>query len=177
MKKGENEENKEEKGKMRKMKTKEFDYYIFIDYSENLIGYNIIEKVKIKELLSKINKFDHYRGVKNKKLYLKAIKPRFEKENITQTLFKWKIRELRFNLEIFSDVIRFIKENDNCFLFLSIDDNQYKSFINLIKILSINNLKILKESEINKKSLEYRLSLIIDNMLNLERYKRLNNKQ
>jgi len=29
-------------------KMKEFDYYIFIDYSENLIGYNIIEKEKLK---------------------------------------------------------------------------------------------------------------------------------
>lgn len=34
------------------MKTKEFDYYIFIDYSENLIGYTIIEN-KNKNFISK----------------------------------------------------------------------------------------------------------------------------
>jgi len=31
---------------------KEFDYYIFIDYSENLIGYSIIENKKLKNLLN-----------------------------------------------------------------------------------------------------------------------------
>ena len=31
------------------MDKKEFDYYIFIDYSENLIGYLIIEVCRIKE--------------------------------------------------------------------------------------------------------------------------------
>ena len=31
---------------------KEFDYYIFVDYSENLIGYSIIEK-KVKRINSK----------------------------------------------------------------------------------------------------------------------------
>ena len=41
------------------MKKEEFDYYIFMDYSENLIGYIIINKEKIKELLPKIIKLKH----------------------------------------------------------------------------------------------------------------------
>ena len=36
-----------------------FDYYIYIDYSENLIGYIIIHKDKIEELLPKLSKFRH----------------------------------------------------------------------------------------------------------------------
>ena len=40
--------------------SKEFDYYIFIDYSENLIGYIIIDERRINELLSKISKLKHY---------------------------------------------------------------------------------------------------------------------
>lgn len=32
-----------------KNKKKEFDYYIYIDYSENLIEYSIIEKLKKKK--------------------------------------------------------------------------------------------------------------------------------
>ena len=40
----------------------EFDYYIFIDYSEDFLGYLIIEKDKIKELISKISKFSHYKN-------------------------------------------------------------------------------------------------------------------
>jgi len=35
------------------MEKKEIDYYIYIDYSENLIGYNIIEKNKVKDFASK----------------------------------------------------------------------------------------------------------------------------
>ena len=41
---------------------KEFDYYIFIDYSENLIGYSIIEK---KRLRSYFRKFPNLPIIKN----------------------------------------------------------------------------------------------------------------
>ena len=64
------------------MGAKEFDYYIFIDYSEDLIGYNIIERNKIFELLPKISKIKHYKEVKHKKQYLKAIKSNIEKNNL-----------------------------------------------------------------------------------------------
>ncbi len=56
------------------MKTEQFDYYIFIDYSEDYLGYLIIEREKIKEFLPKISKFAHYRELKNKSAYLKSIK-------------------------------------------------------------------------------------------------------
>ena len=49
------------------MGAKEFDYYIFIDYSEDFIGYNIIGKEKIKELLPRISKIKHYKEIKHKK--------------------------------------------------------------------------------------------------------------
>ncbi len=156
------------------MKKQEFDYYIYIDYSENLIGYAIIERCKIKEILSKITKLGHYKGIKHKKEYLKAIKARFEKEKITDLLFGWKIRDMRLNLEVFTDTIRFISENSNCILFLCIDNKQYNAFMRLIEIVPHERLKVLRESELNKKSLEYRLSIIIDNMLNLERFRRMN---
>ena len=52
---------------------KDYDYYIFLDYSEDLIGYNIIEQKKIIELLPKISRFEHYKGRKNRKIYLKHI--------------------------------------------------------------------------------------------------------
>ena len=60
---------------------KEFDYYIFIDFSENLIGYSIIENNKLKELLPKILRFRHYEDAKNRKLYLKNPNLFFEIEN------------------------------------------------------------------------------------------------
>ena len=37
-------------------KRREFDYYIYIDYSENWLGYMIIERDKINEFMSKISK-------------------------------------------------------------------------------------------------------------------------
>lgn len=46
----------------------DFDYYIFIDYSENLIGYNIIEKEKVGELLLKTSRFRHYKAAKERSI-------------------------------------------------------------------------------------------------------------
>jgi len=161
-----------------KMKTQEFDYYIYIDFSENLIGYTIIEKSNVKEIISKIVKFDHYSGVKHKKEYLRAIKLRFEKENILSLLYRCKICEMRSNLEIFVDIIDFIRKNDNCIIFLSIDNQQYDAFLRIMKVMpDKKNILILRESQIVRGTLEYRLSLIIDNMLNLERVRRLNDNQ
>jgi len=152
------------------MEKRDFDYYIFIDYSANLIGYNIIEKEKIKELLPKISKLHHYKKIKHKKEYISAVKKRFEKENIEDYLLKLKIKKIRLNLEIFIDVIKFIKKNDNCAIFISVDNHQYNSFIKLIKIVQHQkDLVIIRESELNKNSVEYRLSLIIDNLLNIKR--------
>jgi hypothetical protein len=53
------------------MVAKQFDYYIFIDYSENLVGYSIIDKNKMKELLPKISRFKHYREAGDRKQYLR----------------------------------------------------------------------------------------------------------
>ena len=61
---------------------KEFDYYIYIDYSENLIGYAIIDKEKVKDLLPKISRFRHYRDSRNRKIYLKHIKNTIKKDKI-----------------------------------------------------------------------------------------------
>lgn len=160
------------------MKSKEFDYYIYIDYSENLIGYIIINKCCVKEIISKIIKFDYYRGVKHKKEYLRAIKPRIEKENILSLIQKYRICDMRLNIEIFADIIHFISNNNNCFILLSIDNQQFDSFLRIMKLIpNEKNILILKESELKKGTIEHRLSLIIDNLLNLERMKRYSNQK
>ena len=64
----------------------EFDYYIFIDYSENYLGYLIIEKEKIKDFLPRISKFAHYRELKHKKAYLNSIKKIGEILNILKNM-------------------------------------------------------------------------------------------
>ena len=87
--------------KIKNKRKKEFDYYIYVDYSENLSGYSIIEKSKLKELLPKISKLTHYRKVVHKRAYLVAIRKRFEREEIAKLLLKWKIRNIRENTEIF----------------------------------------------------------------------------
>ena len=146
-----------------------FDYYLFIDYSENLIGYNIIEKSKIDEALPKISKLKHYKSVKHKREYLNAIKKMFENENVCGFFLKTKIKEIRQNIEIYTDVADFLKNHANCIAFVSIDNNQYMSFCRLVKIIDGENTKIVKESDLKKDSAEYKLSLVIDNLLNLER--------
>ncbi|MBI5148247.1 hypothetical protein HZA33_01055 [Candidatus Pacearchaeota archaeon] len=147
-----------------------FDYYIYIDYSKNLIGYIIIEKNRIEEILPKISKLHHYKDIKHRKEYISAMKKRFEKERIKSLLYKWKIREIRLNLDIFIDIAEFVKKRDNCIIFISVDNNQYYSFMKLLEIIPHQkHLVIVKESELKKGSIEYKLGLIIDTMLNIER--------
>ena len=151
------------------MGAKQFDYYIFIDYSDNLIGYIIIEKLKIKYLLPKIFRFRHYREAGDKKLYLKNVKKTFKRENLLNYFLKHKIRETRQNIEIFLDIGEFIKNNPNCLIFASIDNKQYNNFQNFVKIVNGENIKVVKESELKVGTVEYQISLVLDNWLNIER--------
>ena len=130
---------------------KEFDYYIFIDFSENLIGYNIIEKQKLKELLPKILRFRHYKEVGNKKLYLKNIRRTIKKENIKSLFLKLKIK--------------------NCIIFISVDNRQYSAFRKMVDIVDGKNVIVKQESELVKGTPEYQASLVLDNMLNAVRLK------
>ena len=151
---------------------REFDYYIFIDFSENLIGYNIIENKKLKELLPKISKFAHYKQLKHKLAYIHSIKKRIEKENILSYFVKYKIKELYKNTEIYADVLEFIKKHDNCIIFISVDDRQYKVFNKLVGFVDGKRVAVKKESELIKGTPEYQASLVLDNLLNILRLKK-----
>ena len=153
---------------------KEFDYYIFIDYSENLIGYNIIEYVNLKNLLPKISKFTHYKELRYKSQYLHAIKSVIEKEKIVSYFIKSKIKEMRQNMEIYFDVFEFLKTHSNCIIFVSIDNHEYSNFEKFIKIFDVSKTIVKKESQLIKGTIEYKASLVIDTLLNIERLKRKN---
>lgn len=151
------------------MGAREFDYYVFIDYSEDLIGYIIVGKNNIKDCLSKISKLKHYKELKRKNLYLKSMRKLFQKNKILECLAKHKITELRYNVELCSEVFNFCKNNPHSEVFISVDDRQYKGFMKLIKIVDGKRFTIIKEGELRKNSNEYKLSLIIDTLLNLKR--------
>ncbi len=153
------------------MGAKEFDYYIFIDYSENYLGYLIIEKSKIKEFLPKISKFAHYRELKHKKAYLNSIRKVVEKNEVCFHLHKLKIRKTEETPEIYSDILEFLKEHNNCLIFISIDNKQFRNFRKLVKIFDGKNIKVVKESELKKHTPEYKISLVLDTLLNLTRLK------
>ena len=102
------------------MGAKEFDYYIFIDYSEDFIGYNIIEFNKIKDLLPKISKIKHYKEVNHKKQYLGAIKRTLNNNKIINYFLALKIKKVTQTLEIFTDIAEFIKAHGNFLIFVSI---------------------------------------------------------
>src|SRR3989344_2474931 len=144
---------------------KEFDYYIFIDFSENLIGYDIIEKGKIKELLPKISKLSHYRELRYKREYLNSMKKLFARENINSYLLKMKIFNMRDNIELFAEILEFIKKHNNCIIFISVDDFQYKAFSKLVQVVDNNKTQVIRESQLKTGSAEYQLSLVIDNLL------------
>ena len=156
------------------MGTKEFDYYIYIDYSENLLGYMIIEKIKIDEFIKKISKFAHYKELKHKSAYIHSIKSIIDKNKVLSYPLKTKIRRVAETLEIYSDILEFLKEHDNCLIFISVDNKQYSNFEKLVSIIDGTNIKVVKESGLKKDSQEYRMSLVLDTLLNIERLKHKN---
>lgn len=150
---------------------KEFDYYIFIDYSENLIGYSIIENSKLKELLPKISRLRHYRESGDRKTYLRNVKKAFKRDNIKSSFLKFKIKGMHKNVEIYLDILEFLKKHANCIIFISIDNKQYPAFRKMINIIEGENIVVKQESELVKGTSEYQTSLVLDNMLNIERLK------
>jgi hypothetical protein len=150
---------------------KEFDYYIFVDYSENLIGCSIIEKDKLKELLPKILRFRHYKEAKDRKLYLKNVNKTIKRESVKSSFLKLKIKALHKNMEIYLEVLEFIKKHENCIIFVSVDDRQYLAFRKMVNIVDGENVIIKQESELIKRTPEYQASLVLDNLLNIERLK------
>ena len=150
-----------------------FDYYVFVDYSENLIGYAVLNGNNLENLLSKTTKLKHYRDVKHRKEYLKAIKKVIENNDVKSIFLKIKIREKRLNEDILLDIVEFLKINEKCKIFISVDNKQHPAFVRLVNILNRENVKVVKESELKKNSPEYRASLIIDNLLNIERIKNI----
>ena len=159
-----------------KTKKTEFDYYIYVDYSENLVGYTIIEKNKVKKLLPKISRFIHYRRSKNRKVYLKYIHDTIKREKIYSYFVKFKIKGMYENLEICTDVLDFVKKHEHCIIFVSIDDKQYRKFRKLVNIVNGEKTKVVKESELKKGTAEYQMSLLLDNLLNIERRKQQKRK-
>jgi hypothetical protein len=146
-----------------------FNYYIFIDYSKNLLGYNIISKENINKLISKIGKFKHYSKIQHKKEYLRSIKKFIKKEKINSFFEKIKIRSLKENINLFIEIAEFIKFHKNCIIFISVDNFQYLKFRKIINLIDGEKIKIVKESQLKKNSIEYKLSLIIDTQLNIKR--------
>src|SRR3989344_4794641 len=150
--------------KMKEQKNKEemtIDYYIYLDYSETLVGYLIIQKENVEEILPKISKLHHYKDIKNKKSYIQSIKKIFDKNEIEQYLLKCKIKGLKDNLSIFVEILDFVKNHDNCKIFASIDNNQFIAFTGLLKMIPHKeHITVVKESDLKKGSAEYRLSLI-----------------
>ena len=148
-----------------------FDY-IFIDYSENLIGYLIIDKNRIKELVPKITKFAHFKELRYKSQYMHSIKKIIEKNKIFSDILKIKIREMRQNLQIYSDVLLFIKKYSNCIIFISVDNHELSNFNKLVNIADGSKTKVIEESQLKQGSIEYKMSLVLDTLLNLERLRR-----
>ncbi|NCN98980.1 hypothetical protein COU62_02700 [Candidatus Pacearchaeota archaeon CG10_big_fil_rev_8_21_14_0_10_35_219] len=153
------------------MKFKQFDYYIFIDFSENLIGYSIISYEKMFELLPKITKFTHYKNLRHKKEYLKSMKKRIKRNKILSFFLRYKIKELYNNADIYADVLEFIKKHEKCIIFISIDNRQYKAFNKLVGFVDGKRVIVKKESELIRGTPEYQASLVLDTLLNIERNK------
>ncbi len=148
---------------------KEFDYYIFIDYSEDYLGYLIVSKEKIKEALLKTTKFKHYKEVRCKSAYIKSVKKSIQLNELYLLFDKIKIKKKCDTLEIYFEILNFLKNNFDKKIFICVDDKQYFSFQKMTNIFNSKEVFIIKESKLNKYSSEYKLNLILDTILNLTR--------
>jgi len=153
------------------MGAKQFDYRIFIDYSVDYLGYLIIEEMKIKEFISKISKFAHYRKLKHKKAYLNSIKKIIPKNNILSYFFKLKIKKTEATPEIYADILDFLKKHENCSVFICVDDKQFRNFNKIVHLIDGKKIVIVRESKLKKHTLEYKINLVLDTLLNLARLK------
>ena len=138
-----------------------------MDYLE----YLIIERKDVKNFLPKISKFKHYRELKHKRAYLNSMKKMVEKNEIRKYCYKLKIKKTEATPEIYSDVLEFLKEHDNCLVFVCVDDKQFKNFNKLVNLVDGKNTKVIKESKLKKHSSEYKINLVLDTLLNLARLK------
>ncbi|MBS3100075.1 hypothetical protein J4463_02565 [Candidatus Pacearchaeota archaeon] len=150
---------------------KEFDYYVFIDYSDNLIGYIILKKENLRDCLCNISRFRHYRESKKRKLYLKNAKSTFNKKDLLRYFVKTKVRNVIETPEIFTDIAEFLKIVKGSKIFISVDNRQYKNFEKFVKIIDGENIRVIKESDLKEHSPEYRINLVLDTWLNIERMK------
>lgn len=153
------------------MGAKEFDYYLFIDYSENYLGYLIVEGERLSEFISKISKFGHYRKLRNKKAYLNSIRKIIAKNNVCSHFCKLKIRKNESTPEIYSDILDFLKNHKDNSVFVCVDNKQFVNFKRLVNIFDGKDLMVIKESELKEHSQEYKISLVLDTLLNLARIK------
>jgi hypothetical protein len=156
------------------MGAKKFDYYVFIDYSENYLGYLVIQQEKIREFLPKISKFARYKEIKYKSAYIHSIKKVIDKKEVLCSVLKHKIRKTTDTPEIYSDILEFLKQHNSCLIFISVDNKQYSNFERLVKIIDGTNTKVIKENELRKDTPEYRMILVLDTLLNIERLKHEN---
>lgn len=151
------------------MGRKDFDYYLFIDYSEVYLGYLIIEREKIREFLPRVMKFAHYRQLKHKAPYLKSMRKLVDINKIRSYLYKLKIRKTEATPEIYSDILDFLKKNEDKQIFASVDNKQFINFRKMIKSIDGKNVRVIKESESKRDSPEYKIDLVLDTLLNIER--------
>jgi len=71
------------------------------------------------------------------------------------------------------DVLEFLKKHENCIIFISVDNRQYPTFRKMVNIVDGKNIIVKQESELVKGTPEYQTSLVLDNILNIERVKEL----
>ena len=98
-------------------------------------------------------------GVRNvpvKKLYLKNVKKTIQKEEINSFFLKLKIKTLSKTMDIYLDVLEFLKKHGNCIIFVSVDNHEYPNFRKLVKFADGQKVIIKRESEMSEGTPEYR---------------------
>jgi len=84
-----------------------------------------------------------------------------KRDRIKSYFEKIRIGPSKNNIDIFTEVLEFIKGHEKCIIFLSVDDYQFKNLKNCLILVDGENTDIKKESELKKGTPEYQTSLVL----------------
>jgi hypothetical protein len=104
-------------------------------------------------------------------MYIKNIRKTVKRGGIRGYFLKLKIKNMSQNMDIYLDVLEFLRLYTNCIIFISVDNRQYPALKKMVFLADGNNTIVKQESELKEGTFEYQVSLVLDNLLNIERLK------
>lgn len=152
--------------------SRRFNYHIFIDVSSEMAGYMIVESKKFEEILLLTAKLHPYSKIKRKEKYLESVSKNVRWRKVKTLIEDLVIEKREMQVGLFKDIATLLQENKDNLYFISVSDRIYFDVSKLLELVEKKNYLIVKSSDLKKDSEEFKVSLILETLLNLKRRKK-----